>query len=482
MAALAEMNRLNEKHIVWFITAFTHGDGDDKEHYVVFEWADGGNLGDLWKKYREPELSEPQVKWVVEQLHGLAQALDAAHYLDRVQSYRHGDLKPANILWFLDGSGYGTLKIGDWGEAKNHTQITSLRPNTTGRPSTRRYQPPEVRDAPLTEGERHVRSRLYDIWSFGCITLEFIIWLVYGWDQLNRFNNAFSDTYYVGESPSHKVHDEVLKWMNHLAKYDLFRPGKSALGDLLQIVRTGLLVVQLPENGGAKPGTVEETEVGVTITVAEPAEPIAVNGSAPERKERLRADQLEHRLKDIVQVERRPGYWYQAQALKPPVISDRSQNLLVSPTPKQGVGSLSASLRNKTDYGHPPLDPGHWKYIIDNKLSATLLSKLDCSILKQSPMAVKLCIDCQGFRKRLGDMPAGILYNIQKLQENAKAKACDLCCLLWQACESVVDQKLESIQVRMADSTLSFGQAKNPALVLCQDNGKSTSYAHTFDD
>jgi serine/threonine protein kinase len=45
--ALRTMNALGEEHIVRFITAFRRGKPDNLEHYLVFEWADGGTLRDL---------------------------------------------------------------------------------------------------------------------------------------------------------------------------------------------------------------------------------------------------------------------------------------------------------------------------------------------------------------------------------------------------------------------------------------------------
>jgi serine/threonine protein kinase len=51
---------------------------------------------------------------VLKQLHGLSDTFKKTH----ISGYRHGDSKPANILWFRDGEGFGTLKMGDWGDAK----------------------------------------------------------------------------------------------------------------------------------------------------------------------------------------------------------------------------------------------------------------------------------------------------------------------------------------------------------------------------
>ncbi|KAI4622282.1 hypothetical protein J4E83_005024 [Alternaria metachromatica] len=200
--ALAKMNQLGQKHIVRFITSFQRGTQEDLEHYVLFEWADGGNLSDFWHQPQTPKRTASLVKWVIEQLCGLSRALRAAHYMPNGACYRHGDLKPGNILWFPDSDGYGTLKIGDWGEAKIHNQVTALRHgrvDTTAKYGTRRYEPPETGLHPLLpKGTPHVRSRLYDLWGMGCIILEFIIWLLYDHEELSRFNN--SNQGYFGSS------------------------------------------------------------------------------------------------------------------------------------------------------------------------------------------------------------------------------------------------------------------------------------------
>ncbi|KAF2828834.1 HET-domain-containing protein [Ophiobolus disseminans] len=129
------------------------------------------------------------IRWLIEQLYGLAEALAAAHGA----TCRHGDLKPANILWFREAaSAFGTLKIGDWGEAKIHKEVTSLRHGfTTAGYGTRRYEPPETGShSPKLGQGLPKRSRLYDIWGFGCIIFECIIWCLYDSEQLKRFNRS----------------------------------------------------------------------------------------------------------------------------------------------------------------------------------------------------------------------------------------------------------------------------------------------------
>ncbi|KAM5356863.1 hypothetical protein ACJ41O_003509 [Fusarium nematophilum] len=199
--ALWRMKELDQKHIVKFITAFCRGEQD---HYLMLEWADGGNLRNLWKNFPRDVLTGELVKATFGQLLGLAQALYKAHAGNHTGGfYRHGDLKPENILWFKDQNRprnkLGTLKIGDWGLAKQHQIVTELRTKeTTTRYGTQRYEAPE--EATADNASLHVpdssgkqakkRSRLYDVWAMGCISLEFLVWLMYGRDGLSSFNRS----------------------------------------------------------------------------------------------------------------------------------------------------------------------------------------------------------------------------------------------------------------------------------------------------
>jgi serine/threonine protein kinase len=266
--ALRMMNELNQRHIVRFITAFRRLKESGEEHYVMFEWAAGGNLRHLWKTMPTPEFTGNMVKLVIIQLLGLSQALEAAHNLRSEAttdaSYRHGDLKPENILVFpsvdTTEDPIGTLKIGDWGEAKYHGKVTAIRPSRTlTKFGTRRYEAPEVEigvpNVSLGQSAKR-RSRLGDLWAMGCITLEFIVWLLYGMKGLDLFNHDVSgETFYQisitnGKQVAH-VHSMAIRWMEHMAKNPACAVGATALGDLLELVQTRLLVVNLPQGLGS---------------------------------------------------------------------------------------------------------------------------------------------------------------------------------------------------------------------------------------
>lgn len=128
VTALKKISGLRHPNIVQFMTAMTRG----RERYLMFEWADGGNLREFWTQ--PPRLTGTLVKNVVAQLRGLAHALEKMHCLN----YRHGDMKPDNILRIKINAAQGTptddigtLKICDMGLSKQHVKETRLRQTAT---------------------------------------------------------------------------------------------------------------------------------------------------------------------------------------------------------------------------------------------------------------------------------------------------------------------------------------------------------------
>jgi serine/threonine protein kinase len=100
---------------------------------------------------------------------------------------RHGDIKPANILWFNDGAVdntvqvVGSLKLADFGLTTFHeTGATRV---DRGAPRTLTYQSPEL------ETHDHV-SQSNDIWSLGCVLLEFVTWYLLGDEGLKIFDES----------------------------------------------------------------------------------------------------------------------------------------------------------------------------------------------------------------------------------------------------------------------------------------------------
>ncbi|KAK0624149.1 heterokaryon incompatibility protein-domain-containing protein [Immersiella caudata] len=322
--ALNEIRNLRHPHLIFPLAAIKHG----LEHYIMFEWADGGSLRDVWKLEDEDAkcLTPERVMCVVEQLLGIAGALAALHntntktrtglatrapsllpvastsqapvrepprqqmlQIPRIrvqressddddesrrnsdidQSYvsedldpesevhwRHGDLKPDNILRFIGPLGrswLGTLKIADLGLAKQHFLQTSRRnEQTQQRYTTSQYEAPEA-----MANLHSPRSRRYDIWSMGCIIFEFVIVLLYGTDGLDAFygerkpGQVSTDTLYFTldiENDTADVSHIVKHWMKAILRDpECSRPEGSAISDLIMLVRDRLLIVGLPE-------------------------------------------------------------------------------------------------------------------------------------------------------------------------------------------------------------------------------------------
>ncbi|KAF1961655.1 kinase-like protein [Byssothecium circinans] len=180
-------------------------------YYLLFPWAEG-NLREFWR-INPPETcgressqrsNEGVVHWMAQQCLGLAHAIGEIHgspydLPDKANCSpawehfgRHGDIKPENVLYFKDGrdSALGTLQISDFGLSKFHGRTTRTNIHNVQRGGTPTYRPPECDLTPIGQA-----SREYDIWSLGCVYLEFITWLPKGWDGVEEFRKDRTDAH-----------------------------------------------------------------------------------------------------------------------------------------------------------------------------------------------------------------------------------------------------------------------------------------------
>ncbi|KAF4878177.1 Serine/threonine-protein kinase nekl-2 [Colletotrichum siamense] len=246
-------------HLIKFIARYSHRD----RHFFIFPWAKGGNLRNFWNT--QPSLidanldSNPEhwpryIEWFFQQLIGIGGAVKHLHHPQDNPgvSHRHGDLKPENILCFcknLPGPGKTPtevrLVITDPVHAKIHERETELQgKNTSVGPGTLSYSPPEV-----YTGDNEPLSELYDIWSLGCLYLEFLIWLLYGKNGLERFNDdarrGGSYAFYRLE-PTVSLKPEVLGWIEKIKEDKRCAPiSSTAVGRLVDLIETRLLVVDI---------------------------------------------------------------------------------------------------------------------------------------------------------------------------------------------------------------------------------------------
>lgn len=187
-------------HMIRLLATFTH-----KAHYHMILPCAEGNLQDFWQKHPEPgdlPRNWNLARWVSRQCLGLARALRSihvsrvdgsnpqnlhAHYLTQNHG-RHGDLKPENILFFasegadVEHDSIGTLKISDFGFADFHrSNSLDVMSKTSIGGMTYTYRAPEF------DVTRRV-SPAYDIWGFGCVLLQFVVWYIRGWPGVEEFS------------------------------------------------------------------------------------------------------------------------------------------------------------------------------------------------------------------------------------------------------------------------------------------------------
>lgn len=212
---IAKGNKSN--HLAVLSATFEIATRPNPTFYFLFPCADC-NLKDFWKMHSKDSDRLPKISnWVALQLRGLAEGLNTLHNFSFVRSDSdsgprnraiHGDIKPENILFFRNWDGYdnpyGILQLADFGLTKYH--YTRTVNNATPLVEAHSYCSPEA-DLMWKGGQP------IDIWSLGCLFLEFCVWLVFGIDGVNEFKKArkyesiqhanyFSTTFYHVRSAS----------------------------------------------------------------------------------------------------------------------------------------------------------------------------------------------------------------------------------------------------------------------------------------
>lgn len=192
---------------------------------------------------------------------GLMDAIQVLHE----NNIRHGDIKPQNILYFTvpmgEASGHGTLVLADFGVSKFHEFGTGLRNAVTETmEATVFYEAPEVE---YDRRQNRPRSRRYDMWSAGCMLLEFTVWLLYGFDAITEFRrrrisasrnepNARQGPFFEWNSEGQfKVNSRVTKGMQILRKDPRCKRG-TALGELLVLIEDRLLQIDPNKRADAR--------------------------------------------------------------------------------------------------------------------------------------------------------------------------------------------------------------------------------------
>ncbi|KAK0750605.1 hypothetical protein B0T18DRAFT_389995 [Schizothecium vesticola] len=267
------------------------------QYHLLFPWAEADLVGFWSKAHPEPIADTSTARWLVNQCRGLADALAKIHRYPtnsddsilkrdsgtpapqqpkqkpitegdaqrpdtaiKMLFGRHGDIKPANILWFPKDPNdprhqdpLGILKLCDFG-------IAEFAPGTSGTPShvmfgtTRPYCAPELL---VGRHQGGAVDSMNDIWSLGCVFLECVAWYQGGWVGVESFLERRSTpenddpglkvpTFFemekhprTGQPTKPRVKTEVVKYMSEIR-------GRTSccrlIGDLVTLIQNHMLI------------------------------------------------------------------------------------------------------------------------------------------------------------------------------------------------------------------------------------------------
>ncbi|KAF1992840.1 kinase-like protein [Amniculicola lignicola CBS 123094] len=168
---LAILAHLKHPNILELLASYTHND----RYSLIFPLAEGGTLKDVFNKNRlETEFSSDDACFIA--LSRLSSAIQHVHDFSeqRIDLFLlgcHHDLQPKNIL--ISGS---ALILGDFGLSKFKTLAEGS--ESMFRQGAGDYLAPECEDLNDIDFRKLMIRRSSDIWSFGCIIVEFATYMM----------------------------------------------------------------------------------------------------------------------------------------------------------------------------------------------------------------------------------------------------------------------------------------------------------------
>ncbi|KAK2028467.1 kinase-like protein [Colletotrichum zoysiae] len=184
--------KLTHSRVVPLLSAFQHRD----KFYLIFPWAAGGSLQDLWQNYDKVQSSPGRTAswyttlWMMDQCFGIADALAKVHGYNTWENeddqlskpQLHQDIKPENIVCCRDNeTSQYVLKLTDFGLSVALDRDSSLPHRKIVQ--SKSYRPPE---ADIMGSDI---NQTWDIWCLGCLYLEFVTWVALGWASVEGFRN-----------------------------------------------------------------------------------------------------------------------------------------------------------------------------------------------------------------------------------------------------------------------------------------------------
>lgn len=263
---LERIQDFNHDHLIKFLASCEKRSvarcENDPVFYFMFPWADGGDLRQFWTDADGMPRTKDLFLWALGQILGIVDAVKLLH----VENIRHGDIKPQNVLHFRSTSAgsrkpLGTLVLADLGISSHHDKATISRAGGTNTTEvTVLYEAPE---AESDRRQRKPRSRRYDMWSLGCMFLEFTVWLIYGFEAVETFRDKRRTSWHKNPTTAPgnffterskgaiEIHSKVLKAIRHI-RTDPRCAGSTALADLIRLIEECLLRTNPSERAEAQ--------------------------------------------------------------------------------------------------------------------------------------------------------------------------------------------------------------------------------------
>lgn len=371
------------------------------------------------------------------------------------ENWRHGDIKPENILRFIgsmEDAWIGTLKLADLGRARQHLLRTVLRETKEKELwRTRWYEPPDLAEEVQQQAQGKI-SRLFDIWSMGCVIFEIALWLLYGVNSIDDFlsanglapNEQFATPYWrkIGHG-KYEVSETASKWMNHILQHDPERNG--AIGHLIQLVRDRTLKVTLPPNSeryseGCRTNAVDlKDQFKRIIAHAETDEKYLFTGH--DRSNVITPQMGEPSPKQPSQ----PG---SRSFLAPEDAEDRGALVVRGP---------ATTIAQQRVYTNTIED--QWKASYDDDFVKSRIRDRQLLSIKS-----ELCQACN----EIDILSSQISFASETLKSNARDEKCDLCELVYQVVKDVEIQDSENIMMTRAADCFVLGGAEKKVLRLCR--------------
>ncbi|CZR44466.1 uncharacterized protein FPRO_14219 [Fusarium proliferatum ET1] len=443
MTNVISLRLLDHDHLVKAILACTRG----KQAFFFFPWANGGDLYNFLKTNSTEGMAA--IIWMLDQMVGLSSALS----LLADKGYRHGDLKPANILLFPERSGSYRLMITDVGLSKLHILATSKRLNgTTAKATTRRYSPPEFDllfdddGEPVEDSDDIKLSRKFDIWSLGCVFIELLLWAQLGRQKYKEFDRSMKRDRRFWDSAREDLDTRVKVRIQDLEDSIKDTPCDEAVQRILTLVLEKMLLVNSDERGSAS--DIHKELKSIRDSYGEYLQPRNVI-DLPLGLTAEQAAEYDHRQNGQGPPDESNAM--SRSAPKPSGVQNKGLSTKAVPSGNTAAMAQSAKLLNQ------------WTISPDNEFAKKFFSEAS----RPSPADRRqLCDSCSRLRIwEPGATVSGIMRDF-----GTRASACDLCNLLYAVSQRVGLHEDQELQCARNGPTLNLnGRDGPPVLSLFSD-------------